>query len=67
MHTDNSSRVRSTVYGELQSRAPLITCNCLRRNPQNDLQAMSRAHRIGQKDTVNIYRFLTSNTVRACL
>lgn len=25
-------------------------------NPQNDLQAMSRAHRIGQKDTVNIYR-----------
>ena len=36
---------------------------CVRRNPQNDLQAMSRAHRIGQKDTVNIYRFLTSNTV----
>eukprot|EP00891_Asterochloris_glomerata_P009533 jgi/Astpho2/9533/e_gw1.00146.29.1_t len=32
-------------------------------NPQNDLQAMSRAHRIGQKDTVNIYRFLTSNSV----
>ena len=27
-------------------------------NPQNDLQAMSRAHRIGQKDTVNIYRCL---------
>jgi len=27
-------------------------------NPQNDLQAMSRAHRIGQKDTVNIYRYL---------
>ena len=26
-------------------------------NPQNDLQAMSRAHRIGQKDTVNIYRW----------
>ena len=33
------------------------------RNPQNDLQAMSRAHRIGQKDTVNIYRFLTRNSV----
>ncbi|PSC73016.1 CHROMATIN REMODELING 5 [Micractinium conductrix] len=32
-------------------------------NPQNDLQAMSRAHRIGQKDTVNIYRFVTSNSV----
>jgi hypothetical protein len=25
-------------------------------NPQNDLQAMSRAHRIGQTETVNIYR-----------
>jgi len=31
-------------------------------NPQNDFQAMSRAHRIGQKDTVNIYRFLTSGS-----
>jgi SNF2 family DNA or RNA helicase len=30
---------------------------------QNDLQAMSRAHRIGQKDTVNIYRFVTSGSV----
>ena len=26
-------------------------------NPQNDLQAMSRAHRIGQTETVNIYRY----------
>uniref|UniRef100_A0AC34Q7P0 Helicase C-terminal domain-containing protein n=1 Tax=Panagrolaimus sp. JU765 TaxID=591449 RepID=A0AC34Q7P0_9BILA len=32
-------------------------------NPQNDLQAMSRAHRIGQKKTVNIYRFVTKNSV----
>ncbi|KAK9828376.1 hypothetical protein WJX81_001254 [Elliptochloris bilobata] len=32
-------------------------------NPQNDLQAMSRAHRIGQTETVNIYRFLTSGSV----
>eukprot|EP00898_Chlorokybus_atmophyticus_P008817 jgi/Chlat1/8937/Chrsp94S08325 len=32
-------------------------------NPQNDLQAMSRAHRIGQKDVVNIYRFVTSESV----
>ena len=37
----------------------LVPC----RNPQNDLQAMSRAHRIGQTETVNIYRFLTSGTV----
>ena len=26
-------------------------------NPQNDLQAMARAHRIGQKNQVNIYRY----------
>ena len=32
-------------------------------NPQNDLQAVSRAHRIGQTKSVNIYRFLTSNSV----
>jgi chromodomain-helicase-DNA-binding protein 1 len=29
----------------------------------HDSQAMSRAHRIGQKDTVNIYRFVTSGSV----
>lgn len=27
------------------------------------LQAMSRAHRIGQRDVVNIYRFVTSKSV----
>uniref|UniRef100_A0A7N0TB68 Protein CHROMATIN REMODELING 5 n=2 Tax=Kalanchoe fedtschenkoi TaxID=63787 RepID=A0A7N0TB68_KALFE len=32
-------------------------------NPLNDLQAMSRAHRIGQQDVVNIYRFVTSKSV----
>lgn len=32
-------------------------------NPQNDLQAEARAHRIGQKNVVNIYRFVTKNTV----
>ncbi|ONM60443.1 Protein CHROMATIN REMODELING 5 [Zea mays] len=32
-------------------------------NPQNDLQAMSRAHRIGQQETVNIYRFVTCKSV----
>jgi SNF2 family DNA or RNA helicase len=26
-------------------------------------QAMSRAHRIGQQETVNIYRFVTSKSV----
>jgi hypothetical protein len=32
-------------------------------NPQNDLQAEARAHRIGQKKSVNIYRFITKDTV----
>ncbi|KAE8618282.1 hypothetical protein XENTR_v10009342 [Xenopus tropicalis] len=32
-------------------------------NPQNDLQAQARAHRIGQKKQVNIYRLVTRGTV----
>ncbi|KAI6182890.1 hypothetical protein M3Y97_00429200 [Aphelenchoides bicaudatus] len=32
-------------------------------NPQADLQAMSRAHRIGQTRQVNIYRLVTKNSV----
>lgn len=32
-------------------------------NPQNDLQAMARAHRIGQKSHVNVYRLVTKDTV----
>jgi len=31
-------------------------------NPQNDLQAMARAHRIGQTRSVRVYRLLTSKT-----
>lgn len=32
-------------------------------NPQNDLQAMARAHRIGQKKTVRIFRLVSAGTV----
>ncbi|KAL7419150.1 ATP-dependent DNA helicase Hrp3 [Cryptotrichosporon argae] len=32
-------------------------------NPQNDLQAMARAHRIGQTRHVSIYRFVTKGTI----
>ncbi|KAH7649882.1 SWI SNF2 like ATpase and a Myb domain [Cryptosporidium bovis] len=32
-------------------------------NPQIDLQAMDRAHRIGQKKPVTVYRFVTEKTV----
>jgi SNF2 family DNA or RNA helicase len=31
-------------------------------NPQNDLQAQARCHRIGQTRSVKIYRFVTANT-----
>merc|ERR1712012_163456 len=32
-------------------------------NPHNDIQAFSRAHRIGQQNKVMFYRFVTRNTV----
>lgn len=32
-------------------------------NPQVDLQAMDRAHRIGQTKTVKVFRLVTDNTV----
>jgi SWI/SNF-related matrix-associated actin-dependent regulator of chromatin subfamily A member 5 len=32
-------------------------------NPQSDLQAIDRAHRIGQKRSVTVYRFLCEKTV----
>lgn len=32
-------------------------------NPQADLQAMDRAHRIGQTKTVRVFRMITENTV----
>ncbi|ELA41049.1 uncharacterized protein VICG_01931 [Vittaforma corneae ATCC 50505] len=32
-------------------------------NPFNDLQAMDRAHRLGQKRTVNVFRLICKNTV----
>ena len=32
-------------------------------NPQNDLQAMDRAHRIGQTKQVVVYRIIAENTI----
>ncbi|XP_076465125.1 chromodomain-helicase-DNA-binding protein 1-like isoform X2 [Babylonia areolata] len=32
-------------------------------NPQNDLQAQARAHRIGQKNQVSVYRLVTKQSV----
>ena len=32
-------------------------------NPMKDLQAIDRAHRIGQTRTVNVYRLILQNTI----
>jgi TATA-binding protein-associated factor len=32
-------------------------------NPHSDLQAMDRAHRIGQKRTVHVYQLVTMNSI----
>jgi TATA-binding protein-associated factor len=32
-------------------------------NPMRDLQAMDRAHRIGQRKVVNVYRLITKGTL----
>ena len=57
-----SSRYRTRqLFRRLLTRPFLLLCSDW--NPQNDLQAMSRAHRIGQTEHVNIYRFVTSQSV----
>lgn len=32
-------------------------------NPMNDLQAIDRAHRIGQKNILNVYRLILKDTL----
>ena len=34
-------------------------------NPQNDIQATARAHRIGQKQEVTVYRLITTHSYEA--
>lgn len=41
----------------------LVATDLLGFNPHNELQAMARAHRIGQKQKVMVYQFVTSNSV----
>lgn len=38
-------------------------CSSICRNPQADLQAMDRAHRIGQTKQVYVFRFITEDSV----
>ena len=40
---------------------------CADWNPQNDLQAMARCHRIGQELPVTVYRLLARDTYEAHL
>ena len=42
---------------------PSIMFSFLVQNPQSDLQAQDRCHRIGQTKPVVVYRFVTSNTI----
>ena len=41
----------------------LLTPKTFSRNPQADLQAMDRAHRIGQTKQVYVFRFITEGSV----
>ena len=43
--------------------SPHINCYLYRRNPHNDLQAQARAHRLGQRRPVMIYRLVSRATV----
>ncbi|KAJ3218851.1 choline dehydrogenase 7 [Dinochytrium kinnereticum] len=57
-------RIDGSIRGDLrQACGPLIfVVFLIDWNPQNDLQAQSRVHRIGQKKPVQIYRLVTRNT-----
>lgn len=41
----------------------LLSIRSMHRNPQADLQAMDRAHRIGQTKQVYVFRFITEDSV----
>lgn len=41
----------------------LLLCLLLIQNPQADLQAQDRCHRIGQTKPVVVYRLVTANTI----
>lgn len=51
-----------TVTGE-DTDPPWFRSLQMHRNPQADLQAMDRAHRIGQTKQVFVFRFITEGSV----
>ncbi|KAL3217007.1 hypothetical protein MRX96_032663 [Rhipicephalus microplus] len=64
-------RLDGSIKGELRGKLLItsmlmhrrISVSCSPRGRVNDLQAQARAHRIGQKNQVNIYRLVTKNSV----
>lgn len=53
---------RAGGFGINLSRADSVIIFDSDWNPQNDLQAQSRCHRIGQVNAVQVYRLITANT-----
>lgn len=53
---------RYVLYLHFDRYLRLMNFICSDWNPQNDLQAQARAHRIGQKKAVMVYRLLTRKT-----
>jgi hypothetical protein len=51
--------VKKNVLIEIDASLPHHT----HRNPQRDIQAMGRVHRIGQSRVVHVYRLVTSGSV----
>ena len=53
----------TTATGESDLLEISTSADTRRRNPQADLQAMDRAHRIGQTKQVYVFRFITEGSV----
>lgn len=49
------------------SSSKLIDLECVAQNPQMDLQAMDRCHRIGQTKPVHVYRLATAQSIEVQL
>ncbi|CAJ0575408.1 unnamed protein product, partial [Mesorhabditis spiculigera] len=54
---------RVLIFSQFSPTADVVIIYDSDWNPQMDLQAMDRAHRIGQKKQVRVFRFIAENTV----